>query len=442
MSYCSPKQLLIKDRPENSCIDEELINEMVSIFNEKNSQKLINTDLPPNEKLDLLIKNLHSEIPCDKDYCLSQANIFREIKSKIKKKFRPNVPEKWLLDKKTWLNTLDILDILNQYNDAFKDFKFLTVTPIDFDTVLNNTVCVDRKLCSLELKDYISKDIFKLGSVFNLDRHNQSGSHWTSMYADLKKGEVYYYDSVASSLPNEIVTLVNRIISQGNTLINQHKLTLDNKEFPFEIVSNKISITEICNFLIKNNNFILYRFCFLLPLEKKFNIQILDNYELTGKIISSVLHMIDISKKEHYAIIPGLDELIAHIDNKKLNIDQFVYNWVNSNMNIAINNLLSSIKVVGNETNRANVVDIVQKDDLFLFTLDSDIKSNKLIDMSFKGYKNCIQHQFLNTECGMYSINFIDSFLTQNKTFDQIISDPIDDVEMNKLRYSKYFSPL
>jgi len=441
MSYCSPKQLLTKNRPENSCLDEELINEMVNIYNQTNSTK-INTDLGLNEKIDLLLKNLKTEINCDKDYCLHQANIFKEIKSKIKKKFRPNVPEKWLKDKKTWLNTYDILEILNQYNEAFSDFKFLTVTPIDFDTILNNSVCVDRKLCSLELENYVTNNIYKLGSVFNLDRHYQSGSHWTALYSDLKKAEVYYYDSVARSLPNEIINLVSRMISQGNTLIIENKLTLDEKPFPFQIVNQQISITEICNYLIKNNNFILYRFCFLFPIENKYNIQIVDNYELTGKIISSVLHMIDISKKEHYAIIPGLEELIRHIDDKKLNIDQFVFNWVNSNMNIAINNLLSSIKVVGNETNRANVVDIVQKDHLFFFTFDTDIKSNIVTDMSFKGFKNCIQHQFLNTECGMYSINFIDCFLTQNKTFEQIISEPIDDVEMNNLRYSKYFSPL
>ncbi len=59
---------------------------------------------------------------------------------------------------------------------------------------------------------------------------------------------------------------------------------------------------------------------------------------------------IDISKKKHYAIIPGLDEyqrggdeLIRQIDDKKLHIDQFVFNWMKSNLNIAINNLLSSI---------------------------------------------------------------------------------------------------
>ena len=221
MSYCSPKQLLSKNL-EFTCMDEDLINEMVNIYNEKNSMK-INTDLGINEKLDLLIKNLNSEIPCNQDYCLSHAEIFNEIKSKIKKNFRPNVPKKWLDNKKTWLNTLDILNSLNQYNDAFSDFKFLTVSPIDFDTKISqygssNSVCVDRKLCSLELEKYIEQNIFRLGAVFNLDKHNQSGSHWTALFADLNIGEVYYYDSVASFLPKEVVELVSRMIDQGNTL--------------------------------------------------------------------------------------------------------------------------------------------------------------------------------------------------------------------------------
>ena len=164
--------------------------------------------------------------------------------------------------------------------------------------------------------------------------------------------------------------------------------------------------------------------------------------QLTGKIISRVLNMIDIAKQEHYAMIPGLENLIEHIDRQKLNIDDFIYEWVNTNINIAVNNLLSYIKVVGNESDRADVIEISLEDDHFNFILERKLDSTSLIDMSFRAYKNCIQHQFLNTECGMYSINFIDSFLSQNKSFEEIISEPIDDKTMNGLRYSKYFVPV
>jgi hypothetical protein len=423
MSYCSPKQLLSKKKLKNSCIDTDLIDEMVKIYNRKNTTK-IDDSLSREKKLDLLIRNLDYEIPCNRDYCLAYSDTLRDISDKIKREFRPNVPKKWKENKKTWLNTLDIFDVLNQYNIAFSDFKFLTVTPIDFDTRiiradLTSDVCVDNKLCNLEIIEYLKNGITRLGAVFNLDRHDQSGSHWTSLFADLSKGEIYYFDSVAKTLPGEIVKLVLRIIKQGNKLVSQNKFNIISQKHPFKIENRQISITEICNYLLKDDNFILFRFCFLLHEPLKYNIKIENNRELTGKIISRVLHMIDIAKQEHYAMIPGIENLIEHIDNQQLNIDDFIYEWVNTNINIALNNLLSSIKVVAR-----------------------DLESTSLIDMSFRAYQNCIQHQFLNTECGMYSINFIDSFLSQNKSFEEIISEPIDDKTMNGLRYSKYFVPV
>jgi hypothetical protein len=446
MSYCSPKQLLSKKKLKNSCIDKDLIDEMVKLYNIKNTKKIDNT-LSKEEKLDLLIKNLDYEIPCKKDYCLAYSDTLSDITDKIKREFRPNVPKKWKENKKTWLNTLDIFDVLNQYNIAFNDFKFLTVTPIDFDTRisrmdLTSDVCVDNKLCNLEIVEYLKNGITRLGAVFNLDRHDQSGSHWTSLFADLSKGEIYYFDSVAKTLPREIVKLVERIIKQGNKLVSQNKFNIISQKHPFKIENNQVSITDICNYLLKDDNFVLFRFCFLLHEPVKYNIKITNNRELTGKIISRVLNMIDIAKQEHYAMIPGLENLIEHIDRQKLNIDDFIYEWVNTNINIAVNNLLSSIKVVGNETDRADVIDISLVDDIFYFRLDKELDSTSLIDMSFRAYTNCIQHQFLNTECGMYSINFIDSFLSQNKSFEEIISEPIDDKTMNGLRYSKYFVPV
>jgi hypothetical protein len=446
MSYCSPKQLLSKKKLKNSCIDTDLIDEMVKIYNRKNTTK-IDDSLSREKKLDLLIRNLDYEIPCNRDYCLAYSDTLRDISDKIKREFRPNVPKKWKENKKTWLNTLDIFDVLNQYNIAFSDFKFLTVTPIDFDTRiiradLTSDVCVDNKLCNLEIIEYLKNGITRLGAVFNLDRHDQSGSHWTSLFADLSKGEIYYFDSVAKTLPGEIVKLVLRIIKQGNKLVSQNKFNIISQKHPFKIENRQISITEICNYLLKDDNFILFRFCFLLHEPLKYNIKIENNRELTGKIISRVLHMIDIAKQEHYAMIPGIENLIEHIDNQQLNIDDFIYEWVNTNINIALNNLLSSIKVVGNESDRTEVIDISLEGDHFNFRLARDLESTSLIDMSFRAYQNCIQHQFLNTECGMYSINFIDSFLSQNKSFEEIISEPIDDKTMNGLRYSKYFVPV
>ena len=38
--------------------------------------------------------------------------------------------------------------------------------------------------------------IFQIGIVFNLDKHDQEGSHWVSMFIDLKRDGIYYFDSL------------------------------------------------------------------------------------------------------------------------------------------------------------------------------------------------------------------------------------------------------
>ena len=53
----------------------------------------------------------------------------------------------------------------------------------------------------------------------------------------------------------------------------------------------------------------------------------------------------------------------------------------------------------------------------------------KKIDIRY----NTIQHQRANSECGVYSINFILRLL-QGKTFNEIVNNPIRDREMEDCR--------
>lgn len=58
----------------------------------------------------------------------------------------------------------------------------------------------------------------------------------------------------------------------------------------------------------------------------------------------------------------------------------------------------------------------------------------KKVDIRF----NTIQHQKANTECGVYSINFILRIL-KGDSFDEIVNNPVSDNEMEECR-EKYFS--
>ena len=75
--------------------------------------------------------------------------------------------------------------------------------------------CVWEELCNFRLEKYIKDKKRKLGIVFNLDDHNGSGSHWVSMFIDLKDKYAFYMDSAGNEIPEEINNLFKRIVQQG-----------------------------------------------------------------------------------------------------------------------------------------------------------------------------------------------------------------------------------
>jgi len=54
-----------------------------------------------------------------------------------------------------------------------------------------------------------------IGIIFNTDPHNKGGAHWISMFINLKKNKMYYFDSVGDPVPDEIEVLVQRIQNEG-----------------------------------------------------------------------------------------------------------------------------------------------------------------------------------------------------------------------------------
>ena len=86
---------------------------------------------------------------------------------------------------------------------------------------------------------------------------------------------------------------------------------------------------------------------------------------------------------------------------------------------------------------------IVKSDKLNLIIqpkLLTDISKNTdVIQKCFLLYYNHIQHQFGNTECGVYSIYFLTE-LALGKSYKEIIKKKINDKTMNEYR-NKFFKP-
>ncbi|PNH10541.1 hypothetical protein TSOC_002729 [Tetrabaena socialis] len=117
-----------------------------------------------------------------------------------------------------WLSTTDIENVMEQYHAAHPTFKFIGVHPRDFTAMarsggscISGTDVCDPPLADLHKK----KNIKHIGAVFNMDKHDQRGSHWVSCFISMDATKpmygAYYYDSVARPPPPEIAAWMLKI---------------------------------------------------------------------------------------------------------------------------------------------------------------------------------------------------------------------------------------
>jgi hypothetical protein len=156
---------------------------------------------------------------CNKESCWLKQN-FMDIKTKneLTESFAPVSPEEWKKNPNEWLSSVDIMKVMKQYERAYKCFDFIGPSPIDFDTKMLYGECVWDELCNFSLYEQIKKGKTKIGIIFNTDPHNKPGQHWISMFINIKKKKIFFFDSVGDKAPKEIMMLINRIIKQGKKL--------------------------------------------------------------------------------------------------------------------------------------------------------------------------------------------------------------------------------
>ena len=132
--------------------------------------------------------------------------------------FAPKSPDKWKENHNTWLNSSDIEKVMKQYEHTYPCFRFIGPTPIDFDTHLYDDKCVWDELCHFDLQKHIKEGINKFGIVFNTDPHTKGGAHWISLFINLKKKFIFFFDSNGTKIPKEIKAFCERIIQQAAEL--------------------------------------------------------------------------------------------------------------------------------------------------------------------------------------------------------------------------------
>lgn len=212
-----------------SCIPLNVLVNMAHAYNKTHKDdaiKLYNKfeTLNPTKYKKYLLKEFKNKLgnTCKSQSCWTKQDFIDDMQKSTKEEllkytFRPEGPE----GRFEWLNTININEVMKQYERKYKDFLFMGAVPIDFDDI---PVLGIR---NINYKDLLTQGKSKLGFIFNLDKHYEDGSHWVSLFADLTCCQIYFFDSYGLPPKEEIRTLMRRIyrfceMSNGKKVISEH----------------------------------------------------------------------------------------------------------------------------------------------------------------------------------------------------------------------------
>ena len=182
-------------------------------------------------------KEIHQELSdklsgiCNKESCwLKQKADFGKISSELSDSFAPVSPTEWKKNPHEWLSSIDIMNVMKQYEKAYKCFDFIGPTPIDFDKKRLYGECVWDELCNFSLKNQIKQGKTKIGIIFNTDPHDKPGQHWISMFINIRKKTIFFFDSTGDEAPTEVKKLIEKIKEQGQQLNPKINFKIDSSE--------------------------------------------------------------------------------------------------------------------------------------------------------------------------------------------------------------------
>ena len=226
---CSPHSSDEKHSVSESktCYSNTSLDKLKSAWNARHPDEAIqSTD--PNEIWAFLRQQM-SRV-CKNEACWLRKLLITEDKGKYRDllnyTFAPRAPKNWIKKPTTWLTSVDIENVMKQYEHAYPSFMFLGPAPIDFDAKMETGEYVWKDIHDFNLENMIKRGKRQFGFIFNTDPHTKSGAHWISMFVDVRNAFVFFFDSTSDDTPPEIKVLADRIIAAGQRLSPKLELKL------------------------------------------------------------------------------------------------------------------------------------------------------------------------------------------------------------------------
>jgi hypothetical protein len=209
---CSPEN---KDKEYTCYTDDDLVK-LKQMWNARHPDRPITTNV--SKDIWAQLKEYYLSI-CNKESCwVRKMTKNTKMERELLDAFAPESPKEWNKNPNEWVSSIDILKVMKQYEKKYKCFNFLGPSPIDYDTPKLYGECVWDELCHFNLEQQLKKGYKKFGIIFNLDPHYKGGSHWVSLFINVKEKTVFYFDSAGEAVPAQIKKFADMVISQGKQL--------------------------------------------------------------------------------------------------------------------------------------------------------------------------------------------------------------------------------
>ena len=199
-----------------SCYTKSALIKLRDLWNARHHDEKIDSTEP--YKIWSALKHF-MRYTCNTEDCWLRQQFAQGLDKEITKyTFAPTSPKSWTKNPNEWLSSVEIENVMKQYEHSYPCFEFLGPSPIDFDKHLVDGECVWEELCEFTIQKRLQTKKTKIGIIFNTDPHNKSGSHWISMFINLKDKFILFFDSTGYKPPIQIKNFVARIVAEDSSL--------------------------------------------------------------------------------------------------------------------------------------------------------------------------------------------------------------------------------
>ena len=249
---CAPK--ISNEKLEFSCYTRNSLHKLKNLWNARHRDNMIKSNNPLEIWQALKYAMVQT---CNRESCWLKQKVFQEglTNDMSSYTFAPDPPKEWEEKPYEWLTSIEMMEVMKQYEKAYPCFEFMGPSPIDFDEHKMFGECVWEDICQFDLKNLMKRGKTKIGIIFNLDPHYLEGSHWISIFIDMTKRSIYYFDSYGEVAPKRVRRFVQKVQKQSKNLGPMFAFYQNRRRHQYSISECGMYCLYVIIELLKGKNF-------------------------------------------------------------------------------------------------------------------------------------------------------------------------------------------